>query len=85
MDQVHASTDSERLTWDEICRRYVDQWVVVVDIDWPDESSIDPSAATVIGAFRSRKEATPAVKQAHQIHQEVGCLFTGPLFGTDAK
>ena len=28
---------SEPLTWVQICERYPDQWVVLVEIDWRDE------------------------------------------------
>ena len=31
---------SDRLTWDEIKREYPDEWVAVVDVDWPDTSEI---------------------------------------------
>ena len=85
MDQVQESAESERLTWDEICRRHIDQWVVLVDIDWINDTDFEFGAATVIACAPRRKDASPIVKQAHETHQEVGCFYTGPLFGTDAK
>lgn len=30
----------ERLTWDEIKRRYPDQWVALVDVEWPNMGEI---------------------------------------------
>jgi hypothetical protein len=85
MDQVHAASESERLTWDEICRRYVDQWVVLVDIDWGADDSIEFGLSTVLGHAATRKEASPLVKRAHETYQEVACFFTGPPFGPTTK
>jgi hypothetical protein len=81
MDQVQASAESERLTWDEICRRYVDEWVVLVETDWVNDTDFDFRAATVFGHAKTRKESSPIVKQAFLSHEEVGCFFTGPFFG----
>jgi hypothetical protein len=40
-------TTNERLTWPEICRRYPDEWVVVVEIQLMDggEGEVDHSEA----------------------------------------
>lgn len=29
---------SEPLTWDQICGRYPDQWVALIEIEWLDEN-----------------------------------------------
>ncbi|HEY7957566.1 MAG: hypothetical protein ACHQ17_02060 [Polyangia bacterium] len=86
MDQMHAtSVEPERLTWDDICRRYVNEWVVLVDIEWGADDSIEFGLATVIGHAPTRKGATPIAKLAYESHQEVGCFFTGPPFGPSTK
>jgi hypothetical protein len=36
-NEVAPMTTPERLTWDEICRRYPDEWVVVTEIQPVDE------------------------------------------------
>lgn len=42
-----ASEPSEPLSWQEICRRYHDEWVALVEIDWVDEDQVH--AARVAG------------------------------------
>ena len=86
MEQARSVTaESERVTWDEICRRHVDQWVVLVDIDWGDDDSIEFGLSTVFGHAPNRKDAGPVVRRAFLHHKEVGCFFTGPLFGSATK
>ena len=37
---------AERLTWDEIKSRYPDEWVALVDDDWPEDQGV-PCAGVV--------------------------------------
>jgi len=75
----------ERLTWDEICRRYPDEWVVVVEIERVDESdeaddvAIEFCTSVVIAHHKTRKGASPSVKAAFQRYEEVGKFWTGVL------
>ena len=75
----------ERLTWEEICQRYPDEWVVVVEIERVDESdetddvAIEFCTAVVIAHHKTRKEASPSVKAAFQHYEEVGKFWTGVL------
>jgi hypothetical protein len=77
------TTEPERLTWDEICARYVDEWVVLVDTDWVNDTDFDFRATTVFGHAKTRKESVAVVKEASLTHKGIGCFFTGPLFGPD--
>ena len=45
----------ERLTWDEIEKRYWHQWVQLVDFDWPD-TQFWPTTAVVRVHAPSREE-----------------------------
>jgi hypothetical protein len=72
---------AERLTWVEICSRYPDEWVVVVDARWVDDSDLELHSAEVIAHHARRKEASPAVKEARSRGAEAGCFWTGELRG----
>jgi hypothetical protein len=74
-----TTNEHERLTWDEMCRRYPDEWVVIAEIDWVDEGCFEFSTALVVAHRKTRKEASPDVKQADKRYQEVGAFFTGRL------
>ena len=50
----------ERLTWDEICARYPDQWVVLVEVDYADAELIDVRSAIVAGAGGDRESFAQA-------------------------
>lgn len=85
----------ERLTWDEICRRYPDEWVVVVEIQPVNEIDEDASdddemkdvrcgpieecTSIVVAHHKTRKEASPSVREAMARYDEVGAFFTGRL------
>jgi hypothetical protein len=56
----------ERLTWDEICEHYPDEWVVIADMDRVED-----------GCFEARKAASPDVKEADKRLQRGGAFFTG--------
>lgn len=72
---------SERLTWKQICERYPDEWVVLVDTEWVNDTDSEFGTTIVLGHFKSRKEASPFIKAAFQHHREVGSFWTGELRG----
>ena len=81
-NSAHGVTDApERLTWDEICRRFPDEWVVLVDIDWVNDTDFEFGAAVVIARYRRRKDASPDIKAVRARNVEVGCFWTGEIRG----
>ena len=42
-----SATTAERLTWDEICARYPDEWVLLVDGDFVDDAELSVRSARV--------------------------------------
>lgn len=46
---------SERLTWQEIEKRYDQEWVELVDYDWPDGTP-DPRSGVIRTHHSSKKE-----------------------------
>ncbi|HEX2570540.1 MAG TPA: hypothetical protein VH877_13375 [Polyangia bacterium] len=74
-----ASTQApERLTWEEICARYPDEWVVLTEIDFIEEDDEEFRTAVVLDHSKKRGEALRRVVLPE------GCCFahfyTGPLF-----
>lgn len=74
-----AMNAHERLTWDEICQRYPDAWVVIAEMDWVEDGCFEFGTALVFAHHKTRKEASPSVKEADKHYSEVGAFFTGRL------
>jgi hypothetical protein len=72
---------AERLTWSEICRRFPDQWVVLVDADWADDHNFEFGSAHVFAHRESRGQATKDMGEACRSFENVGCFFTGRIRG----
>ena len=72
---------SERLTRKQICERYPDEWVVLVETDWVNDTDFDFGTAAVLGHFKSRKQASPHIKRAFERYNEVGSFWTGKIRG----
>jgi len=69
----------ERLTWKEICQRYPDEWVVIAEMDWVEDGCFEFNTAFVLAHHKTRKEASPSIKEADEHYSEVGAFFTGRL------
>ncbi|HEY4182676.1 MAG TPA: hypothetical protein VGM90_37855 [Kofleriaceae bacterium] len=80
----HAAEFVRRLTWDEICERYPDQWVVLADIAHFSRTDFAFTDAEIVAAFSERKAASPTMKELYATRrQSVGCFFTGKLIKGD--
>ena len=51
-----APAISEPLTWEQICERYPDEWVCLVEIDKINDTDFEFRRARVIGHGKTRKE-----------------------------
>jgi hypothetical protein len=71
----------ERLTWDEICQRYPEEWVVMTEIAWVNDTDFEFGTALVLAHHKTRKEASPSVKAAFRQYDEVGSFWTGKIEG----
>jgi hypothetical protein len=79
-DAPSATLCSERLTWEQICHRYPAEWVVLAEFDRPgDEMDLEFHTAVVIAHEKSRKEASPHVKEAFKRYTDVGSFWTGKI------
>jgi len=80
MSKAHAqptSDVSEQLSWQEICNRYPDQWVAIVDIVWENEDEV--RAARVAGHGPHRADPLEQARHLHSRYQEIGHFFTGRI------
>jgi hypothetical protein len=57
---------AERLTWKQICERYPDKHVTLVDIDWINRDSGTFRTAAVLVHTHTRKEMYALIKEAQE-------------------
>lgn len=74
-----AAESVERLTWDEICARYRDRWVILADIAWVNSTDFEFSGAEVVATFETRHTAMSTLKGLVSSRRKVGCFWTGEL------
>lgn len=68
---------SDPVSWDELCQRFPDQWVVLVELDWTDDAGRDVRTAFVAGsAARSKRDAMRAARPLRAVFDELGCFHT---------
>jgi hypothetical protein len=70
---------SDPLTWPEICARYPDEWVALVEIDWLNENDLEFRSARVAGHGRTRKAPLDQARPLRARYDEIGHFFTGPI------
>jgi hypothetical protein len=73
------STVTEPLTWKEICALYPDQWVVLVEVDWVNDTDLDFRSARVAGHGKTRKEPLVQARHLQTRYPSMAHLFTGPI------
>ena len=70
----------ERLTWEQICARYPDEWVVLVDVDWIDsDCDMTFRTAVVLGHSKTSSECLSNTRALVPIGSEAAHLFTGDV------
>ena len=65
---------TEPLTWDEICLRYPDSWVCVVDIE---RGELPFRTARVVGAGAARRDPLEQSAFWRDVYREIGHYSTG--------
>src|SRR5689334_3245511 len=76
-----ALRPSEPLTWDEIRRRYPDQWVFLVDLEGFDEEdeTVEWTTARVLAHGRRNNEVEQRVRGRWERYRIASCRYTGRL------
>ena len=72
-----ASAITDPLTWAEICERYPDQQVCLVEIDRIHPRGLEFRTARVIGHGKTRRKAFEQSRAWRDRYSELGCRFTG--------
>lgn len=84
MGPMHAAeqltpTITEPLTWAEMCERYPDEWVCVVDIDYDHPRVFDFRTARVAGHSKTKREAFDQAHPWWSHYKLMASYFTGVL------
>ena len=69
---------TEVLSWTQICERYPDQWVALVEMDWNDETD-EFTVARVAGHGTTRRAPFEQMRAAGLRYETVGHFFTGRI------
>ncbi len=75
----HLPTPSEPLTWQEICDRYPEEWVVLVEIDWVNDRDFEFRNARVAGHGKRRKDPLIQARPLRERYRSMGHFFTGRI------
>lgn len=70
---------SEPLTWEQICERYPDQWVVLVETEWLSDNNFRFRTARVAGAGKTRREPLDQARPLRLRYPSFGHFFTGRI------
>ena len=71
---------SEPMTWEQICDRYPNQWVVLVETDWRDEDhNTGFRTARVAGAGKTLRESFDQGRPFERGYAGCANRFTGPI------
>jgi hypothetical protein len=76
---VLAADLSEPLTWRQICERYPDEWVVLVEIDWVNETDFDFRTARIAGHGKRRIDPLIQARPLWDRYESMGHFFTGRI------
>ena len=70
---------TEPLTWDEICERYPDQWVCLVEMDFTHPNGLEFRTARVVGHGKSRREPFVQSDPWRAYYDVIGHFYTGSI------
>lgn len=77
VDTTDTPFISEPLTWEQICERYPNEWVCLVEIDEVNDTDFDFRTARVVGHGRTRGEPLIQADPYIEIYRDFGHYFTG--------
>ncbi len=67
------------MTWAEICQRYPESWVCLVEMEWGDPRRLDIRRGRVVGHAKTRRELDEQTRDVRDPDGHVGRYFTGEL------
>jgi hypothetical protein len=79
MNAAEQLREVERLTWPEICSRYPDQYVCLIEVDRLHPRDLDFRTARVVGHGKTRREALDQAFPFCDTDTEIAFRFTGQI------
>ena len=67
---------SEPLTWEQICDRYPDAWVCLVEMDGINDTDFEFRTARVVGHGKTRREPLVQARPILELHASFAHLCT---------
>lgn len=77
--ELLAPEISEPLTWAEICGRYPDEWVCLVEIDFTHPNGWEFRTARVIGHGKTQRASLDQATTWFARYDEIGHFYTGHI------
>ena len=77
--KVVAGEISESLTWTEICARYPDEWVCLVEMDYVHLNGPTLRAARIVGHGKTRGEPFQPARPWRAHYEVIGHYYTGRI------
>lgn len=75
-EKIEPKMITEPLTWPQICERYPDQWVCVVEIVWDETRDFPFRQARVVGHGKTRSEPLDQAKRWLDQYTSIGHFRT---------
>ena len=73
---------AEKLSWDQIKKRYSDEWVMLIDYDWP-EGTPWPKSGVVWVHSPNRREYWRLANEKKPIPEDTAGFFVGSPYPND--
>ena len=67
---------SEPLTWEQICERYPNEWVCLVEVDQINDTDFDFRTARVVGHGKTRRAPFEQARPWREQYEEMAHYFT---------
>src|SRR5215217_2232267 len=82
---VLAPEISAPLTWTEICARYPDEWVCLVEMDFAPLNDAELCGARVIGHGKTRQAPVDQAMHWRQRYEVIGHFYTGRIVARHSR
>lgn len=69
---------SEPLTWEQICERYPNEWVCLVEMEGITDTEFEFRTARVVGHGKTRRQPLDQASRILETYDGFGHLFTSP-------
>ena len=78
---AQTASISEPLTWKEICERYPDEWVCLVEVDYLDDRNFAFRTGRVVGHGKHPRDPFVQARPFNDQYEGMSHFFTGRVRG----